>query len=162
MHRSLLHKQMLKTTPSSKLMTNEIRRIKKSLWDPYLRSQVETQGTCSMLMAVILFFHFEIDSGGRKRTGSVGASCFPYGTRFFMLADDPSFSPCSVGTWNSASEKCVLIEGTINSHYLPSNQDFEPALWWHLQIKGRKKLQKKTDLGNLPRDEGKNSVLPAL
>lgn len=74
MHRSLLYKQMLKTTPSSKLMTNEIMRIKKSLWDPCLKSQAETKGTCSMLMAVILFSHFGRDSGGRKRTGSVGAS----------------------------------------------------------------------------------------
>lgn len=97
MHRSLLYKQ-IKTTPSSKLMTNEIIRIKKSLWDPCLRSQAETQGTCSMIMAVILFFHFGIDSGGIKRTESVGASYFPCGTHFFMLADNPSFNPCSVGT----------------------------------------------------------------
>lgn len=79
-------------------MTSEIMRIKKSLRDPCLRSQAETQGICSMLMAVILFFHFGIDSGGRKKSGSVGASCFPYGTHFFMLADYPSFNPRSVGT----------------------------------------------------------------
>lgn len=69
MHRSLLYKQMVKTTPSSKLMTSEIMRMKKFLWDPCLRSQAETQVKCSMLMAVILFFHFRIESGGRKELG---------------------------------------------------------------------------------------------
>lgn len=68
-HRAALYKQVLKTSPCSKVTTNEITRVQKSLWGPRLHSQAETQGTCSVLMRVTWFLHFWVGSGG-SRIGS--------------------------------------------------------------------------------------------